>query len=1248
MRVKNAKIFRSMLGAFLIFAMALGLAASGMIPAAEAKTSESAPAENIFFYVANREGKNVLLDVMSFSELDAKSHGQLSELMTGTDTGKNYYFSCTDNLPTTSYTEARGFTLPELIAYVKEHSPVAEAASISYAGSDRLYFMATDSSGAYNRNWAYDQLYGEDKYYFPALFTSWSSDWEISDGTYGPTDADPIPLDIYNSTYKDGDTYYDAKRTVLANGQPTVPILATKLEMDRISNLSAKIAANSGNVTGCLKDDLTADRALQLCIPQSEAILMSGNRTAYHYFAWIYNMKLVMAEAPDIASLGTVEAPTAAVTQNGNILSITMNCATDEAQIYYSFIDGAPQTLYTPGETVTWDIGSRDLASNPVTFTMTAVKPGYDDAGIVSVTYPQRAPAFTDIYTATVGSDVTFTAAPGVSSDAWSNWRNSITSVGVKYPKASVYTVLGESQYTLDDSAKTITFPKYLFSTYGTHSFQICADGYANKNISLTMKKAVPAVETRDYYLGSDIVLSFADTDYQAGIAVSVKAEGASSSVPIGSAYVKQNVPGRLTIDKTYFDSANCAVTVPGTYILTLTNSNYDPSGQTVPIIVKAASEKPEGDNFAYTLTPGVSKGKVGEPFTVNVALASGADSYKFYAGEYRVVLDNAALTLDRVTTGGKWKNGVRTANGQTILTFAALDETDEGVAGESAAEIGSFTLTPLQAGTALIQCAKALLTDADAQALSNVEGDSLQIAIEVAADTVIAESGKDIAITGQPVTITVPSGVTDSGITVTQNTALPTVKIESNRIDITIPQGTQVNGSDTIKLPEIRPGSSVNVPEAKQVDLVVKIGSEAGTITFTKPVRLVLKDQGNKSAGFIDNQNNFKAIQKLASLKGLINDTDADAVKTKLSNAGVGEGAVTSGNDLIIWTNHFTRFIAYTPKTGGAGGGGGPGGGGSSTPSYTIDRQGGTIKTAGAEITFPAEAVNNEIKVTVKKLSTGLPAVPEGYSLMGEVYEISSNTDTGFRKPVTITLPLDQGKIDLEKQEVSLYCWNNSRWEPLSQIKLEAGKISGETEYFSKFAVLSSKKAAPEEEVKTPDQETTPPVPAQLKDLSGHWAQGVISELIKAGAISGYPDGSFRPDSSITRAEFAAVLVKALKLEPRSGVTFSDTVGHWAQVSIETAAGHGIVSGYENGSFGPDNLITREQMAVMIVKAADLSAGEGKTFTDAGQIGAWAKTAVAAASGNSIISGYPDGSFRPQANATRAEAAAVIVKILH
>ena len=332
---------------------------------------------------------------------------------------------------------------------------------------------------------------------------------------------------------------------------------------------------------------------------------------------------------------------------------------------------------------------------------------------------------------ATVGNDVAFTAVSSVSSQDWNDWTNSIISVGLRYPKASGYTLLDENQYTLNNSSKTITFPQSLFSTYGAHSFQINAVGYANKNFAVTMKKVAPEVVTKDYYLGSDIVLSFADTDYQSGIGVSIKAEGSPNFALIGSSYLSQNVPGKLTINKTYFGSANCVITVPGNYILTLSNSNYDPASQTVPLVVKPTSEKPEEDSFAYTLTPGASKGKVGEPLTVNAALTSGADNYEFYAGEYRIVLDNTVFDLDTVAAEGKWKSGTRTMDGQTILTFAALDETDEGVAADSITEIGSFTVTPLQAGIASISCTGALLTDVDAQALNNVEGNGLQINIE-------------------------------------------------------------------------------------------------------------------------------------------------------------------------------------------------------------------------------------------------------------------------------------------------------------------------------------------------------------------------------------------------------------------------------------------------------------------------------------------------------------------------------------
>lgn len=107
------------------------------------------------------------------------------------------------------------------------------------------------------------------------------------------------------------------------------------------------------------------------------------------------------------------------------------------------------------------------------------------------------------------------------------------------------------------------------------------------------------------------------------------------------------------------------------------------------------------------------------------------------------------------------------------------------------------------------------------------------------------------------------------------------------------------------------------------------------------------------------------------------------------------------------------------------------------------------------------------------------------------------------------------------------------------------------------------------------------------LNDVAGHWALNNINKLVDLGCISGYPDGSFRPDETITRAEFATVLVKAFKLENDGSSIFTDTAGHWAEEYIAAAAANEVVSGYDADTFGPDDLITREQMAVMIVKAA-------------------------------------------------------------
>jgi hypothetical protein len=178
-----------------------------------------------------------------------------------------------------------------------------------------------------------------------------------------------------------------------------------------------------------------------------------------------------------------------------------------------------------------------------------------------------------------------------------------------------------------------------------------------------------------------------------------------------------------------------------------------------------------------------------------------------------------------------------------------------------------------------------------------------------------------------------------------------------------------------------------------------------------------------------------------------------------------------------------------------------------------------------------------------------------------------------------------------------------------------------------------------------------TPEEPAiiYLNDIKGHWAEKNIMELVATGSVGGYPDGSFKPGNTITRAEFVCMLVKAFKLEDQGGKTFADTDRHWAKDYIATATSHGLVSGYNDLTFGPDDLINREQMAVMIFKAAKLSAKSGEAgFADQQKISSWAREAVAAVVDSGIMNGYQDNTIQPQGKANRAEAATVIIKALN
>ena len=177
-------------------------------------------------------------------------------------------------------------------------------------------------------------------------------------------------------------------------------------------------------------------------------------------------------------------------------------------------------------------------------------------------------------------------------------------------------------------------------------------------------------------------------------------------------------------------------------------------------------------------------------------------------------------------------------------------------------------------------------------------------------------------------------------------------------------------------------------------------------------------------------------------------------------------------------------------------------------------------------------------------------------------------------------------------------------------------------------------------------------PTFGSVNDVSGHWAQSVISKWQNEGRVGGYQDGTFLPDRAITRAEFIRLLNNT------ATTTFtSDTQMHFSDVKqqdwyyndIAKAVSGNVTKGFEDGTFRPNETITRAQAAVLICNAKGLTPNEygADHFTDVSQIPNWARGAVGAAVSAGYLSGYPDGTFYPNKGMTRAEAVSTLDRVL-
>ena len=121
----------------------------------------------------------------------------------------------------------------------------------------------------------------------------------------------------------------------------------------------------------------------------------------------------------------------------------------------------------------------------------------------------------------------------------------------------------------------------------------------------------------------------------------------------------------------------------------------------------------------------------------------------------------------------------------------------------------------------------------------------------------------------------------------------------------------------------------------------------------------------------------------------------------------------------------------------------------------------------------------------------------------------------------------------------------------------------------------------------------------------SDAWYNTAVSAMTKAGIVDGYPDGTFRPDAPITRAEMAKIISLFAKLD-KSESRFSDIAGHWAEAYIRLAAGNGWIAGYPDGTFGPQRNITRAETATMINRVLDRVPSEESHLLSRGVMQIW------------------------------------------
>lgn len=305
-------------------------------------------------------------------------------------------------------------------------------------------------------------------------------------------------------------------------------------------------------------------------------------------------------------------------------------------------------------------------------------------------------------------------------------------------------------------------------------------------------------------------------------------------------------------------------------------------------------------------------------------------------------------------------------------------------------------------------------------------------------------------------------------------------------------------------------------------------------------------------------------------------------------------------------------------------------------------------IKSNNVNLEIKPGALNIEdtksvVKLVINEQNTDRASNPIGMNKVSKIFDFNllegNKKVEHFNKPIKLTVKFDVTKVkDINRLGVYYYNEEKQEWEYVGG-KINAGStITFETDHFSKYIVMEYDKT--------------------FEDIQGHWAKNDIELMAFKHIANGISNNNFAPDRNITRAEFVTLLTKALNMKKiNNNNVFNDVAeDSWYKEAVIKAYDANIIKGMDDRKFGPQENITREQMATIIMNAYAYDTDEkleniittaDVKFKDEGLTSKWARNNVRLSKVTGLMNGNPDGTFMPKASATRAQAIVVIKNLM-